>query len=347
MDLSGELWPAHPKPLPDELLSSWLMRTAHANGLRLQTFCNLIFGGRRQVWNRDIDRLGPTWLISTMATCTGTPWTIAYGTTLRTFEGVLFRRFRPAGTLQWIQTLLMYHRKRQGYGLQVCPRCLREGEQPYYRRIWRVSFNTVCPLHQRMLLDRCPACGAGVAFHRTDIGRDQLHDMPRLMLACHRCGIDLSTCDSPALHGYDAAALQAHVDLCQALQSGHNLDRGRLDVMHHLGGLMQASTDRLKLQAFAAQRLNAPTFPRSAKRISIESRELEERHHYMLLINWLMDDLESRLNQAREAKALRYLHMKRDFEDPPPWYGALVARFERRASAVVTLRSLPRQTNPL
>jgi hypothetical protein len=169
--------------------------------------------------------------------------------------------------------------------------------------------------------------------------------MPRLMLACHRCEIDLSTCDSPALHGYDSAALQAHVNLCLALQSGHDIDRGKLDVMHHLSRLMQSSTDRLKLQAFAAQRLGAPHFPRSAKRISIESRELEERHHYMLLINWLMDDLESRLNQAREAKTLRYLHLKRDFEDPPPWYGALVARFERRASAVVTLRSLSRQAN--
>lgn len=335
MDLSGELWPAHPKPLPDELLSSWLMRTAHANGLRLQTFCNLIFGGRRQVWNRDIDRLGPTWLVRTMAACTGTPWHIAYGTTLRTFEGVLFRRFRAAGTLQWIQTLLMYHRKRQGYGLQVCPRCLREGEQPYYRRIWRVSFNTVCPLHQRMLLDRCPACGAGIAFHRTDIGRDQLHDMPKLMLTCHRCGIDLSTCDPPALHGYDAAVLQAHLDLCQALQSGHKLDRGRLDVMHHLGGLMQASTDRLKLQAFAAERLDAPTFPRSAKRISIESRELAERHHYMLMISWMMEALEVRLGHAHEMKALLYLHLQRDFPDAPEWYREMAGRFARRRSSEI------------
>lgn len=330
MDLSGELWPAHPKPLPDELLSSWLMRTAHANGLRLQTFCNLIFGGRRQVWNRDIDRLGPTWLISTMAACTGTPWTIAYGTTLRTFEGVLFRRFRAAGTLQWIQTLLMYHRKRQGYGLQVCPRCLREGEQPYYRRIWRVSFNTVCPLHQRMLLDRCPACGAGIAFHRTDIGRDQLHDMPRLMLACHRCGLNLSNVDAPALHGYDHSSLEGHVRLCRTLQLGEQLDQARLDVMHHLSGLMQSSTERLKLQAYAAGKLGAMTLPRSLKRLSIESRTLDERHHYMLLIGWLMEDLEARLKQARDAKVLRYLHLERDFESPPRWYREITTRFERR-----------------
>lgn len=339
MDLSGELWPAHPKPLPDELLSSWLMRTAHANGLRLQTFCNLIFGGRRQVWNRDIDRLGPTWVVGTMAACTGTPWHIAYGTTLRTFEGVLFRRFRTSGVLQWIQTLQLYHRKRQGYGLQVCPRCLREGEQPYYRRIWRVSFNTVCPLHQRMLLDRCPACGAGIAFHRTDIGRDQLHNLPRLMRECHQCGLDLSTCDSPTICGYDATTLQAHFRLCQALQSGQGLDEGQLAVMHHLGKLLQASTDRLKLQAFAARRLGAPTIPRVAKRISIESKDLEERHHYMQLISWLMSDLEARLAKASAAGALCYLHLQRDFHDAPAWYREIASRFDRRASPAVLDRA--------
>jgi len=44
------LWPIRYKPLPDELLSSWLVRLAHGHGLKVQTFCNLIFGNRRQVW---------------------------------------------------------------------------------------------------------------------------------------------------------------------------------------------------------------------------------------------------------------------------------------------------------
>lgn len=330
MKLSGELWPAHPKPLPDELLSSWLMRTAHANGLRLQTFCNLIFGGRHQVWNRDIDRLGPEWLVSTMSTCTGTPWEIAYGTTLRTYEGTLYRRFRPAGALQWIQTLQMYHRKRQGYGLQFCPRCLQEGEQPYYRRIWRVSFNTVCPQHKCMLLDRCPDCGTGVSFHRTDIGRYQLRELSGVLLACHQCGIDLSAADSRHLYGYNDAALHAHVQLCVTLQSNADLDLGQLEVMHHLSRLMQTSTQRLQLQAYAARELGAPTLPKRPKRTGIEGRSLEERHHFMLLIAWLMEDIEARLRLARDAKALRYLHLQRDFPYPPEWYREVAARFERR-----------------
>ena len=338
MDLSGELWPAHPKPLPDELLSSWLMRTAYANGLRLQTFGNLIFGGRRQVWNRDIDRLGPTWLVTTMAACTGTPWHIAYGTTLRTFEGVLFRRFRVSGVLQWIQTLQVYHRKRQGYGLQYCPTCLREDAEPYYRRSWRVSFNTICPQHRCMLLDRCPECKIGVAFHRTDIGKYSANASGRLMVACHRCGKDLSTSDAISVRGYDEATLGAHVELCLALQRGLGPPLERLDVMHHLCRLMLGSTAHLQLQEFVAKKLDAPTVPRSLRRTGIESRPFWERHHFIQLAMWLMADLEAKLTSARDAKALRYLHLKRDFVDPPPWYEELVSRFERRAGAVAAPR---------
>lgn len=75
------LWPIRYKPLPDELLSSWLVRLAHGHGLKVQTFCNLMFGNRRQVWNRDIDRLAPDWLVEALALHTGTPMELARRTT--------------------------------------------------------------------------------------------------------------------------------------------------------------------------------------------------------------------------------------------------------------------------
>lgn len=69
--LTESLWPIRYKPLPDELLSSWLVRLAHGHGLKVQTFCNLIFGNKLQVWNRDIDRLAPEWLIAELSSKTG------------------------------------------------------------------------------------------------------------------------------------------------------------------------------------------------------------------------------------------------------------------------------------
>lgn len=101
---TSPLWPIRYKPLPDELLSSWLVRLAHGHGLKVQTFCNLIFGNRLQVWNRDVDRLGPDWLVNELSARTGTPLVIAYGTTLRAYEGLLYPQFKPSGVLQWILT---------------------------------------------------------------------------------------------------------------------------------------------------------------------------------------------------------------------------------------------------
>lgn len=184
---TSALWPIRYKPLPDELLSCWLVRLAHGHGLKVQTFCNLIFGNQRQVWNRDIDRLAPTWLVDELILRTGISPELAWGTTLRAYEGVLYPKFRLAGTLQWILTLKLYHRTRQGYGLQFCPTCLAEDEIPYFRKRWRIALNTVCSKHNTRLFDRCPHCDAAVVFHRLDMaGSTEVNIAP--LSYCHSCG---------------------------------------------------------------------------------------------------------------------------------------------------------------
>ena len=67
--LSGHLLPAHPHPLADELLTSWFARLAYGQGLKVQTLNRLLFGSDRQLWNRDIDRLSPAWLVLALAEC--------------------------------------------------------------------------------------------------------------------------------------------------------------------------------------------------------------------------------------------------------------------------------------
>jgi hypothetical protein len=38
MSNASQLWMYHPKPLPDELLSSWLVRIAHSHDMKLLKF---------------------------------------------------------------------------------------------------------------------------------------------------------------------------------------------------------------------------------------------------------------------------------------------------------------------
>jgi len=131
--LSGQLWPVHPHPYQGECLSSWLVRITHANGMKVQTFCGEAFGREFQVWNRDIERLRPDWLLETLSKKTATRYYDVRQTTFYPFEGRLFHHYRAAGVLRWALPLVMYHRKRKGHGMQYCPLCLKEDKDPYYR----------------------------------------------------------------------------------------------------------------------------------------------------------------------------------------------------------------------
>lgn len=327
---TSPLWPIRYKPLPDELLSSWLVRLAHGHGLKVQTFCNLIFGNRLQVWNRDIDRLGPDWLVNELSARTGTPLEIAHRTTLRAYEGLLYPQFKLSGVLQWILTLKMYHRKHEGFGLQYCPLCLREESEPYFRRSWRVAFNTVCVQHQCMLLDRCPNCGAGVAFHRRDMGRTDAAVTDSLA-GCHQCGFDLGESVAEPIISYDVQASDWHAGLCGQLTKPDSappvIEVDSFGVMRQLFMLLTSRYPTVKLHAYVCDQMRVLEMQLTKGRIAIETRPLHERHHLVQLLAWLMVDLEPRLRMAWRAKAVRYNHLSKDFKNVPEWYLKVIEGF--------------------
>lgn len=299
------LWPIRYKPLPDELLSCWLVRLAHGHGLKVQTFCNLIFGNHRQVWNRDIDRLVPTWLIDELCSKTGTSREMAWNTTLRVYEGVLYPKFRMSGALHWILALKMYHRKREGYGLQFCPTCLTEDAISYFRKRWRVAFNTVCTWHGTMLLDRCPKCSVAIAVHRLDMTRPDAIEIGPLS-CCHACGFDLRNAPAAEPISYDAQASGILLDASRAFDASGNPDKewelGRYTVMHHLCRLMTSRYKHVSLREFVLDQVGLQEISLIGGHISFEMRPIEERHHLVQLTAWLLADLEVRLTAAWRAR---------------------------------------------
>ena len=328
--LTSSLWPIRYKPLPDELLSSWLVRLAHGHGLKAQTFCNLIFGNRHQVWNRDIDRLGPDWLVEELSARTGTPLVKAYATTLRTYDGWLYPRFKASGVLQWILSLKMYHRKHEGFGLQYCPQCLCEGSETYFRKSWRVAFNTVCVQHQCMLRDRCPNCGTGVAFHRKDMGHiDAI--VTDSLAECHQCGFDLGEARMEPIISYDKQSSDWHVRLCGQLAGGDSTqlvrDCASFSVMRQLAMLLTSRYPTVRLYAHVCDRLGVPQVQMTKGRIALEMRPLHERHHLLQLVAWFMADLEPRLRMAWNIRAVRYNHFGKGFDDAPDWYTKIIRKF--------------------
>lgn len=328
---TSSLWPVRYKPLPDELLSCWLVRLAHGHGLKVQTFCNLIFGNCRQVWNRDIDRLAPAWLVKELCSKTGTSQEEVWNTTLRAYEGLLYPKFRMSGALKWILTLKMYHRKRQGYGLQFCPACLAGDAIPYFRKCWRVAFNTVCVHHGTMLLDRCPRCTMAIAIHRLDMAlADSIELLP--MSYCHACGFDFR--HAPAVEPIFCASQASALLLAASRipnpenQLGNEWNLDSYAVMHHLCRLMTARYKHVRLRKFVLDNVGLEDIPLTGGHISFEMRPIEERHYLTQLTAWLLVDLKTRLTTAWRKGVVQYNVLLKDFPDAPATYRDIVRNFE-------------------
>lgn len=188
--LIEDVLPVRLAPLPDEILSSWLVRLAMAHGLKLHTFCVHLFGSRA-IWNRDIDKLAGERVIQVLAARTRTSIDRVRETTLVAYRDTLFEKYKLYGAAAWILPIGVYHRKRTLFGLQYCPQCLAEDSEPYFRRRWRLAFVCICEKHQTSLRDCCPCCEAPVNFHRSELG-DHRKIVADSLTLCHNCKYDLA-----------------------------------------------------------------------------------------------------------------------------------------------------------
>lgn len=328
---SEPLWPVRYKPREDELLSSWLTRLAHGIGLKVQTLCNLEFGNRRQVWNRDIDRLAPPWLLERLCRRTGVSPEAVAATTLRAYEGTLYKRYRASGTLPWVLGLQMYHRRSTGYGLQFCPACLAESDACHYRKTWRVALYTVCLRHQCLLLDRCPDCQAGIAFVRTELGQPEIRELPGLH-CCHSCRFDLRRSLALPPPCLDIEAADRLTTLWMELKDPDCpvIAIETAEILHVICTLLTRKRPALRLREYLSDRLGAEPASTGGKRVPVEIRPAVERHQLLQMAAWVIVDLPGRLRQALDAHALRYNHLVRDFRQLPRSYLQAVLTMRRR-----------------
>lgn len=178
---------AVPVPLlPNELFSTWLVRAALSQG------CDpLVLSGdlwpRWRVWTRDPDRGLSDEQLSALTVVSGIKSATFQLATLRPTAVVVTRT--PIGNLgiwPWMLAFGSRNRKRHG-GLQYCPHCLQEDKTPYFRLEWRLAWHTTCPIHEVVLMDRCPNCNAPLEPHRL------LADAGHLAV-CATCRSDLREC---------------------------------------------------------------------------------------------------------------------------------------------------------
>jgi hypothetical protein len=324
--LSGALWPVHPHRLEDELLSNWIVRTAHANRIKLQTFTTLGLGSEAALWNRDVDRSASDSLLDQLAAQTGSTVGELRGGMLSAYEGTLFEEHNALGNTKWILPLGIYHRTRRSYGVQFCSQCLFFDPVPYFRRSWRLAFSTFCDRHGIMLHDRCPACRAPVVVFRNDLGRRSDYRIGD-HTSCWQCGFDLRRAPAYGPSGPDGKSIMALRSLATFhglgwwFQGDVGIPYGHLyfDALHHLVMFLASALGR-RLLVFTERETgwHAAIGDQTA-RTCFERRSVGARHELLVSALWLLDDWPDRFVRGAKAAGLSQSRILRG-ESLPFWF---------------------------
>lgn len=320
--LSGLCWPVRPDFLPGEILTSWMVRIAHAHRLSAQIFYDRTIGHDHPIWSRDIDRQPPLWLLQLLAQRTGKRLAEIQTLALTDYEGSVFERQRSFGLQEWILPLLKYHRIHRGFGMQFCPLCLKEDAIPYFRKVWRLALYTFCPAHGVILHDRCPQCGNGVSFHRQRDGDWPLRGFVALSFCTH-CGFDLATAPVRPVTIWSADILRNRQYVLSKLAGCQNendrWNSSMFVILHHLCALL-AWKDGDRLLEYVIKQSGMPAATLSREGRTIEHRPPAERYFLLDAACWLLGDYPHRLRNVWTSGTMPCSQLLRNKHKLPWWF---------------------------
>jgi hypothetical protein len=321
--------PGHPKLARDELLSSWILRLAWANGLKVHTLCSMIGGNHATFWNRDIDRTAPHAVLLKLSALGLKPVEALEAATLKHLaERMLGRQANLIGSSTWLLPAGIWHRRRKRHGVQYCPLCLRTDREPYIRRSWRLACFTQCELHDVLLNDRCPACSSPVVHFRAELGRRyQFEDLS--MRNCSSCGHDLSD-DLPQREPWSEWSHELAVrtirmflgeDWALVGQVDHEDAPSLFRVLRQLIAAMSSPTIAGELYDRVADWLWPYGYsPLQMRGQPYEDRSVQERHRLFGMAVWLLLDWPDRFREVVKAANNPFWWLSAGAEGLPAWY---------------------------
>lgn len=309
-----------------------------AHGLKLHTFCTLLWG-KQPIWNRDIDKCADGRILTVLECRTGATHERILATTLAAYEGKLYERHNALGNTFWIMPLGIYHRVRRMHGVQFCARCLAEDKEPYFRRTWRLALATVCIKHRCTLYDACPRCDAPVNFHRDELG-ERGKQVATTMARCFVCRFDLRESSISAACEVCDDSLKYQSGLIEAMESGWIEVAGQrtyallyFPVLHQLMKILAVSRGGRLLAALCRETGTPPLMPIfPTGRTDIESLRTPVRHQIKMLAAYLLDDWPERFIRICSVGRVWSSTLLRDFESAPFWYWSIVREHLYRKS---------------
>lgn len=177
------LIPIRLQPLKHEILSSWLIRSAVANGIDPIGFTNGIWFDYR-AWTRDISRYLPKDKIITLSKVSTLSYRQIFNLTLESLlESILSKdELQPKKAWRWVIPTGIRNRSSTN-GLHFCSLCLQK-KPIFLTTLWRLSWNFSCEKHNILLQLNCPECHTVfsphlISYSNTDLTR------------CQHCNYDL------------------------------------------------------------------------------------------------------------------------------------------------------------
>lgn len=347
-------WPYRPRPLPDELLTSYLLRVAAGLDLSPSRFLSAVWGSRQSLLNQDLDNFVPPHIAARIAAGTCIEIDDVASMTLAAYAGTLLVNHNPKGRNAWLLPTTVKSNDRRRRGLQFCPQCLTSDRIPYFRRRWRLAFVTMCTTHSILLRDGCPTCGEIVHPHRA---LSPTH--------CFRCGESLCAPTATAPRS-EYLAWQRELEL--ALERGWSF-LGAEQIRTYVLAAIVRQIATLLVNGRRAGRLReavcrqsgalASPFEKVTRRQPVEYLGLAERHRLFKMVQHLMQDWPTTFVEAcHEAGIYRshaikdmpyspfaYERVLRDHLDATPYYAsepevAAAAAWLRRTKGTATYADL-------
>jgi hypothetical protein len=276
----NKIWPAHPHPLPDELLTSWIVRTAFANGLSQYEFIKNISKSINIKYS-NIDQSTPDKLLDILSIHCGISISSLYSLSIASLTEFTFKN--ELSFKNWIIPTRPLLKKVHNFGLQFCPQCISNDQIPYFRRSWRLAFLTYCPEHRVFLHQCCPFCGFPITslFSSSSLKTRGINPLTH----CTKCGFPLS--QSPiesvrpniAMNYYDNM-INNYYDALNNFPSQITFDAIRLWANTHIS--------KYKYQNLYAKDLKVAYTPISNPYIPIRQHSVRERYFSILLSLWII-----------------------------------------------------------
>lgn len=297
-------WVIRTQPGPSELLSSYLVRAAHAHGMNPYRFCSFHFPGVC-IWNRDIDRsAGVDFLLQLSQHASLSPEQVGNLTLNQWRRVVCGTGMLPPiapGTDPWINSVGILHRIRHRFGLQFCPQCL--AAEGIFKKEWRLSFVTMCPEHGCTLADCCGRCLAPVCLHRNDA----------LSCNCWQCGYPLAGAASGSDENLERRQCGQRYLMNALLAGVISIGDATIESASFFGGLsLLLRTIKLKL-AHSDHKIDFPGLASLCTGARFEHERLVVRAEQSLAISGLLDQWPDRLLElASDLKLTQSTFSKRD-----------------------------------